>query len=92
MSANEAGRCTPISGARSLDEVAEYWDEHSVADHWDETRDVELGVRAQRWHRVNLDPDVFGEIRTEARQRGIAVETLVNLWLRERLETADVAG
>jgi hypothetical protein len=90
MNATEGAIPTPISGARSLDEVAEYWDSHSVADHWDETREVSIDVRAQRRYRINLDPDVFGDVRTQARQRGVAVETLVNLWLKERLATVDV--
>jgi hypothetical protein len=86
MSANKDQGPTPISQARTLDEVAEYWDEHSLADHWPETHEVEVEVRARRRHQVSLDPDVFGEIQAEARQRGIAAETLVNLWLKERLE------
>jgi len=69
-----------------LEDVAQYWDDHSLADHWDDTREVEVDVRARRRYRVSLDPDVFGAIRAQARQRGVAVETLINLWLKERLE------
>jgi len=83
---NDDGGQTSLSKARSLDEVAEYWDEHSLADRWEATHDVEVEVRASRRHRISLDPDVFGDIRSEAKLRGIATETLVNLWLKERLE------
>jgi len=86
MSASEATKATTISRARSLDEVADYWGEHSLADHWDETTEAGFEVRARRRHPVNLDPDVFGDIRDQARQRGVATETLVNLWLKERLQ------
>ncbi len=79
---------TSISQAESLEEVAEYWDTHSLADHWDETHDVEFEVRAQRRRRVTLDPEVFEEVQTAARVRGVLPETLVNLWLVERLRKA----
>ena len=37
-----------ISGARTYAEIGEFWDSHSLADHWDETHEVEFEVRAQR--------------------------------------------
>jgi hypothetical protein len=74
-----------ISRARSLDEIAEYWDSHSLADHWDETAEVEFEVHALRRRRVALDPEVYEGVADRARVRGIRPETLVNLWLKERL-------
>ena len=29
---------TDISKARTLEEIGEFWDTHSLDDHWDETR------------------------------------------------------
>jgi len=52
-----------------LEDVAQYWDDHSLADHWDDTREVEVDVRARRRYRVSLDPDVFGAIRAQAGRR-----------------------
>lgn len=86
MGASDAPQETSISKARSLDEIAEYWDSHSLADHWDETAEVEFEVRALRRHRVSLDPEVYEGIADRARVRGIHPETLVNLWLKERLQ------
>jgi uncharacterized protein YfaS (alpha-2-macroglobulin family) len=76
---------TSISKAKSIEEIAEFWDTHSVADYWDQTYEVEFEVRAKRRRRVTLDPDVFEKIETRARERGVLTETLVNLWLAERL-------
>ena len=75
--------------ARSLEEIADFWDTHSLDDYWDQTQEAEFEVRARRRHRITLDPDVYTQIETQARVRGILPETLVHLWLSEKLsETA----
>jgi hypothetical protein len=76
---------TSISNADSLEEIADFWDTHSLDDYWDQTREVEFEVRAKRRRRVTLDPDVYAQIEDRARVRGILPETLVNLWLSEKL-------
>jgi hypothetical protein len=74
-----------ISKARTPGEIGDFWDSHSLADHWDQTREVELEVTALPRRRVTLDPTVYTEIEAQARARGLMLETLVNLWLAERL-------
>lgn len=71
-----------------MEEIAEYWDSHSLADHWDETEEVDIEVRAERRRRVTLTPEVYSQIEEQARRLGVVPETLVNLWLVERLQTA----
>jgi len=39
---------TSISKAGSLEEIAEFWDTHSLDDYWDQTHEVEFEVRAKR--------------------------------------------
>jgi CopG antitoxin of type II toxin-antitoxin system len=85
MNENDDAQLTPISGARTPEEIAEFWDNHSLADYWDETHAVEFEIRAKRRRRVTLDPEVYSELEAEARARGVLPETLVNLWLAERL-------
>jgi len=82
---------TTISKAQTLDEIADFWDAHSLSDHWDETQDAQIGVRAKRRRRVTLDPELYAEIEAQARTRGISPETLVNLWLAERLKNGSAA-
>jgi len=77
---------TSISRARSVRRISEFWDTHSLADYWDQTHEVEFEVRAQRRRRVTLDPEVFLKVEAQARKRGLLPETLVNLWLVERLQ------
>jgi hypothetical protein len=48
MNENDDAQVTPISKARTPEEIAEFWDGHSLADYWDETHEVEFEVRAKR--------------------------------------------
>jgi hypothetical protein len=89
MSENNKLKTTPISKASTLDEIADFWDTHSLADYEDQTTEVEFEVRANPRHRVTLDPDVFARLEAEAHLRGVLPETLVNLWLSERLQNAE---
>jgi hypothetical protein len=91
MNENDDAQLTPISKARTPEEIAEFWDSHSLADYWDETHEVEFEVRAKRRRRITLDPEVYSELEAEARARGVLPETLVNLWLAERLHGENAA-
>jgi hypothetical protein len=77
---------TSISKARTLEEIADFWDTHSLDDYWDQTHEVAFEVRAQRRRRITLDPEVYARVEAQARTRGLLPETLVNLWLMERLQ------
>ncbi len=88
MTGSRESSSTTISNATSVDEIAEYWDSHSLADHWDETEEVDIEVRAERRRRVTLAPEVYSRVESQARRQGVMPETLVNLWLAERLQKA----
>ena len=89
MNKDNNSRQTSISKARSIEEIAEFWDTHSLADYWDQTHEVEFELRAQRRRRITIDPEVYSQVETQARTRGILPETLVNLWLIERLKNQE---
>lgn len=90
MSENDKTQLTSISKASSLEEIGEFWDTHSLDDYWDQTHEVNFDVRAVRRRRVTIDPGVYEQVEAEARTRGILPETLVNLWLMDRLHEARV--
>jgi hypothetical protein len=77
---------TEISKARTLEKIGDFWDTHSLDDHWDETRETEFEVRAVRRRRITVEPQIYKQIEAEARVRGVVPETLVNLWLAEKLQ------
>lgn len=78
---------TSISQSQSDKEIGEYWDSHSLGDNWDQTQEADIEVRAQRRRRITLDPELYGDIESQAHIRGVAPETLINLWLKERLQS-----
>lgn len=86
MNENKESQLTSISKARTINEIAEFWDTHSLADYWEQTHEVEFEVRVQRRRRIALDPEVYAQIEAQARARGILPETLIHLWLLERLQ------
>ena len=85
MNENNDAKRTSISKADSLEEIAEFWDTHSLADYWDDTHEVEFEVRAKQRRRIILDQNVYTRLEDQARIRGLLPETLVNLWVAERL-------
>ncbi|MGH9947923.1 MAG: hypothetical protein ACRD6X_12085 [Pyrinomonadaceae bacterium] len=74
-----------IEEEQRLAEIGEYWDTHSLADHWDETSEVEFEVTAARRHRIALEPEIYERIEVEAELRGVVPEKLANSILKERL-------
>jgi hypothetical protein len=68
----------------SIEEASELWDTHSVADV--PTRVVEIEY-APEGHTtlVAIEDHLVGQLTRRAKARGVSVETLVNLWLQEKL-------
>ena len=85
MNEKNEKQVTSISKARTVEELSEFWDTHSLADHWEQTEEVEFEVRAEHRRRVTLDPQIYDRLETFAARRGLLPETVVNLWLAERL-------
>ncbi len=80
---------TSISKASTLEEIGDYWDNHSLADYWDQTEEVEFKIRAAKRHRLTIDPELYDKITSSSHKRGILPETLVNLWLTEKLKESE---
>jgi hypothetical protein len=71
----------------SIEAAAEFWDTHDLADYWDETSEAEFDVELERRIvLVPLEQHVARKLADVARQQGISTETLVNVWLSERLK------
>ncbi|MGC8856514.1 MAG: CopG family antitoxin [Anaerolineae bacterium] len=78
MAANKSS----ISKSSSLEKMGEFWDTHDFTEFDDiHAPDVEFHVTVA----IPVEPDLLSDIEILAHQRGISVETLVNLWLKEKL-------
>ncbi len=67
----------------SIEEAAEFWETHSLADYEDLTEEVDAEISLVRNH-FRVDRELAHRISQIARRRGISSETLVNLWLQEK--------
>ena len=85
MSGDKQTSQTDISNVRTEEEIADFWDTHSLDEYWEQTREAAFALRTQRCRRITLDPEVYDRIEAQARARGLMSETLVNLWLKDRI-------
>jgi hypothetical protein len=71
-----------ISKANSPQKIGEFWDKHDFTELDDfNAPDVEFHITAA----IPIEPDLLSDIEELARLRGIKVETLINLWLKEKV-------
>jgi len=69
----------------SIEAAADFWDTHSLADYEDLTEEVtDVKIDLVRRH-FRVDRELARKIGKLARERGISSETLVNLWLQEKV-------
>jgi len=74
---------------KSIEEEAEFWDTHSLADYEDEFKPVRVKFASSLSEPVSfrLDAETLDRLRSIARDMGIGPTTLVRMWVLERLKT-----
>ena len=71
---------------KTIEEAAMFWDSHSLADYEDYQKDVEFEVDLKsEKNYFSVERDISGYIDKLAYIKGILPETLVNLWLKEKI-------
>ena len=78
-----------ISQVRQRARRAEFWDTHSVTDFLDELTPVDVTIIDARPRKkqisLRLDRQTITRLKAVARQRGIGYQTLIRMWVMERL-------
>ncbi len=78
-----------ISQAQSYQEMGKFWDTHDLTQFWDQTAPAEFEVDIEsEVTYYPVDVTLSTRLAEAARRRGISAETLLNLWVQERLVTA----
>lgn len=86
MAVKKEGRSS-ISKAKSYWEIEEFWDTHDLTDYWDKTRPVEFDVNIElEVTYYAIDRKLSDALQKLSTQRGISPETLLNLWVQEKLK------
>jgi len=83
----DESKVSSISKARSIEEMAEFWDTHSLADYDDETYEVDMTFDpAARQNYVSIESELMQELRRIAQVRKVSTQTLINVWLRKEVD------
>ncbi len=75
----------PIPEFETLEQIADFWDTHSTADYDDLTYEVQFEVTLTEKAPIHLIPALSQRLAQLAQRQGVSVETLVNVWLTEKL-------
>jgi CopG antitoxin of type II toxin-antitoxin system len=80
------GRST-ISKAKSYKEIGDFWDTHDLSDFWGQSKKVEFGVDIKsEIIYYSLDKKLSEKVQSVAQRRGVSADTLINLWVQEKLQ------
>jgi len=73
----------------TFEELWGFWDTHSSADYEDtmEAVEVEIDLSSSKVY-FPVAKDLLSKVRAQARRQGVSSETLINLWLQERLSAS----
>ena len=76
---------TPISKASSYQDIGEFWDEHDATEVGDEaSTDFDVNITSQRRY-FPIDSQLSLKIKEVANRHGVSQETLLNLWVQEKI-------
>ena len=80
---------TSISKARTYQEIGAFWDEHDATEFGEQTGvEFEMNIKSQRKY-YPLDGHLSLKIKQIAEERGISEETLLNLWVQEKINQVE---
>ncbi len=87
MAKNKESKRDPLPEQfQSLEDAGEFWDTHSSADYEEYMREEHFDVDLKRHStEVRVSDELMRAVRKIARHQGVATETLVNLWLQEKV-------
>ena len=74
-------RLSSISKVDTLEKMGEFWDTHDFTDYDTDAPDVEFKISCA----IPIELDLLSSVEKQASLHGVNVETLVNLWLQEKL-------
>ena len=76
-----------ISKAKRYKEIGEFWDTHNLSDYWSQTElaEFEVDIQSEVTY-FAVDSELSVKIQAVAKRRGVSPDTLLNIWLQEKLQ------
>lgn len=82
-------KISKIPTFKTREEEAKFWDTHSLADYWDEFKDVDIVVELQKPKDetlvLRLQKNMKDKLDKTAKRKGLSVSSLARMWLIEKL-------
>ena len=71
---------------KTIMEASDFWDNHDITDYWDDTKEVKFRASLKKEPKyVALEESIAKKTLAVAKEKRVSIETLVNLWLKEKL-------
>ena len=71
---------------KTIMEASDFWDKHDITDYWDDTKEVKFRASLKKEPKyVALEESIAKKAFAVAKEKHVSIETLVNLWLKEKL-------
>jgi hypothetical protein len=70
-----------------FNELANFWETHDLTDYEDQLQEVKSKIAKAPIRRfvVTLSDELTKELRKAVQREGVSMQTLINLWVQERL-------
>jgi hypothetical protein len=80
---------TPVSNASTYQDIGAFWDGHDATEFGEQQKAIfEVNVSSQRRY-YPVDRDLSLKIKQIAEQHGVSEETLLNIWVQEKIDQID---
>jgi len=74
---------------KTVKAASDFWDKHDITDYWDDTKEVKFGASLKKEPKyIALEESIAKKALAVAKEKHVSIETLVNLWLKEKLSAA----
>lgn len=77
---------TSLSGASSIEELGDFWDTHDLGNFESETSPFTMQVDLEESETLfHVERNLSEKLQMVSKERGVSAETLLNMWLQERV-------
>ncbi len=74
---------------KTVKAASDFWDKQDITDYWDDTKEVKFRASLKKEPKyIALEESIAKKALAVAKEKHVSIETLVNLWLKEKLSAA----
>jgi len=71
---------------KNIMEASNFWDKHDITDYWADTKEVKFKASLKKEPKyIAIEKNLAKKALAVAKEKRVSIETLVNLWLKEKL-------